>query len=106
MTTLKGKLLIDIFKSSHKEEMYLYVEKSHGTSKVPEMLLTQFGKPIHVMIMLLGEDGKQLSRANNAKVMEQIKLNGFYLQMPPVKEKGVLSHLYEEYLSRRAPDID
>ena len=38
------KILCDIYKGDKKEEMYLYVPKDGGPSKVPEELLTSFGE--------------------------------------------------------------
>ena len=35
--------LIEIFRSSRKEEMYLYVDRAQGTSGLPDALLQQFG---------------------------------------------------------------
>jgi len=62
--------------------MYLYVEKSEGLERVPKPLLQDFGEPVEVMIVQL--DGqRQLARADAAKVLEQIRGQGFYLQMPP-----------------------
>ena len=74
--------LIEIFRSSRKEEMYLYVDKAQGLEKVPEVLLKQFGEPQPAMTLLLTPD-KKLARANAAEVLDKIESEGFYLQMPP-----------------------
>ena len=42
-------LLLAVYKSSKKDEMYLYVPKADGLSRVPPALLQIFGTPIHVM---------------------------------------------------------
>ena len=76
------RLFCQIFASSRKPEMYLYVEKSRGLEDVPAPLLAQFGEPRECMTMLLGPD-KKLARANTAEVLSQIEENGYYLQMPP-----------------------
>ena len=76
------RLLCEIFRSSRKEEMYLYVEKSKGLAEVPEALMTQFGEPESVMTLFLSEERK-LARADTAEVMAHIRDEGFYLQMPP-----------------------
>jgi len=76
------KLLCEIFKSSRKEEMYLYVERARGLADVPEPLMAQFGEPQSVMTLVLTED-RSLARADAAEVLEHIQENGFYLQMPP-----------------------
>lgn len=76
------KLLCQIFRSSRKEEMYLYVDKAHGLVDVPEVLMTQFGEPQAVMTLIL-DSQRKLARADTAEVLADIAEKGFYLQMPP-----------------------
>lgn len=83
------KLICEIYKSSRKEELYLYVDKRQGLSDVPEALLEHFGTPLPVTTMLLTAD-KRLARAEASDVMAQIAEKGFYLQMPPAKEPYLL----------------
>lgn len=83
------KMVCEIFKSSLKDEMYLYVDKRHGLQEVPEALLERFGKPVSVMTMILTED-KVLARAEASRIMAAIDDKGFYLQMPPAKEEYLL----------------
>lgn len=75
-------VLCEVFKSQRKQEMYLYVEKSHGLQDVPDELLTQFGEPTSVMILMLTVE-KKLARADVSVVLANIEKHGFYLQMPP-----------------------
>lgn len=96
-----SKLLISIFKSTKKNEMYLYVEKKEQLEKVPEALLQAFGTAQHVMDMLLTPERK-LARADTEKVMGEIMEKGFYLQMPPAQEEYI-QHLPEELLSFNDP---
>ncbi|WP_346799218.1 YcgL domain-containing protein [Halomonas sp. Bachu 37] len=86
---MEGKLLCEIYKSSRKEEMYLYVDKRQGLEAVPETLLEHFGKPVALMTLVLTPD-KPLARANVTDVMAAIKEKGFYFQMPPAKEEYLL----------------
>ncbi|WP_404377285.1 YcgL domain-containing protein [Vreelandella aquamarina] len=86
---MSEKLLCEIFKSSRKDEMYLYVDKRRGVEPVPEVLMETFGKPIPVLTMILTED-KPLARVKAADVMAAIEEQGFYLQMPPAKEAYLL----------------
>ncbi|ALM54574.1 hypothetical protein AR456_07110 [Halomonas huangheensis] len=86
---MQGKLLCEIFKSSRKEEMYLYVDKLKGLEEVPEALLERFGKPVSAMTMILTAD-KALARTTGADVMKAIEEKGFYLQMPPAKDEYLL----------------
>lgn len=76
------KLLCQVFKSSRKEEMYLYVDKAKGLADVPEVLLAQFGEPQEVMTLVLDEN-RRLARADVRQVLADIAGQGFYLQMPP-----------------------
>ncbi|HEY6131411.1 MAG TPA: YcgL domain-containing protein [Halioglobus sp.] len=71
-----------VFRSSRKQEMYLYVEISRGLKDVPNELMAQFGEPIPVMVLQLTPEHK-LARADARVVLASIKEQGFYLQMPP-----------------------
>ena len=75
-------VLCQVFKSSRKEEMYLYVEKSRGLVDVPQELMQRFGEPLAVMTLMLTSTHK-LARANPEEVLDGIITQGFYLQMPP-----------------------
>ncbi|AQA18735.1 hypothetical protein BST95_11305 [Halioglobus japonicus] len=80
------KRLCEIFKSTRKEEMYLYVDKAKGLEDVPEVLLKQFGEPQSVMTIILTPERK-LARVDVAEVLEKIDSDGFFLQMPPTPEQ-------------------
>lgn len=82
-------VISSIYKSPKKDEMYLYVLKTDGLSKVPEVLLQMFGTPKHVTDMLLKPE-KKLARADVTRVLEDLESKGFYLQMPPPKEDYLL----------------
>ncbi len=100
-STVMNKQLVSIYKSPNKNEMYLYVAKQAQLSEVPDALLQLFGKPKHVMDMLLTPE-KKLARANAVQVMKEIDSKGFFLQMPPAKE-DYLIELPEEFLSKGDP---
>lgn len=80
-----NKILCDVYKSSRKDETYLYVTRQDGLSRVPEALLESFGKPQLALTMMLSND-KKLARAEAPKVLEAMAGQGFYLQMPPPEE--------------------
>lgn len=84
-----GKLLCEIFKSSRKDELYLYVDKARGLVDVPEVLLKRFGKPVSAMTLILSEN-KPLARADVNDVIAAIEAKGFYLQMPPARDEYML----------------
>ena len=75
-------LLCSIYRSSKREEMYLYVKKGTDLATLPEALIRQFGQAALVMDLLLREQ-RPLARADVKKVMAVIAEQGFYLQMPP-----------------------
>lgn len=86
---MKQHLIVEVFRSSKHDGMYLYVEKSKGLKEIPEELMTRFGKGISAMTMLLTNESK-LARATPENVTKGIREKGFYLQLPPVKEEYLL----------------
>lgn len=86
--------IISIYRSSKNSETYLYVIKKNGLKELPEALMQLFGKPVHVMDMLLAED-KKLAQTTGEKVLTELTNKGFYLQMPPPKDDYLLD-LYRE----------
>ncbi len=79
------KLITDIYRSSKKEGLYLFVPAGTDLNELPEALLISFGKPEYSMKIVLTEE-KKLARANTLEVIEALQDQGFYLQMPPVIE--------------------
>ncbi len=71
-----------IYKSSRKNEMYLYLPREDDFEDLPEGLMEQFGTPLAVMQLDLHPE-RPLSRANVNAVIESLDSNGYYLQMPP-----------------------
>ncbi|MGY0219142.1 YcgL domain-containing protein [Endozoicomonadaceae bacterium StTr2] len=95
------KLLVSVFKSSKKEETYLFVQRGKDLNDIPENLRAVFGTPIQVMDMLLTPE-KKLAQTDGAKVLEAIETHGFHLQLPPPKERE-LPELQEEMLRFNDP---
>jgi uncharacterized protein len=78
-------ILCDAYKTSKKEETYLYVDKKTGLEKLPDALLRQFPDPSLVTTFKLTRDRK-MARVDAAKVLDAIQSQGYYLQMPPPKD--------------------
>ncbi|MCO7227267.1 YcgL domain-containing protein [Pleionea sp. CnH1-48] len=78
-------MLCSIYRSSKKDEMYLYITERDDFSSVPEALMKVFGEPSFVMLINLAKRDK-LARENIEDVKEALNTQGFYLQMPPVVE--------------------
>lgn len=82
------KIICSIYSSSIDSDMYLYVKKEEGFTRVPEPLLKKFGQPKHAMTLLL-QPGRKLARAEAEKVIEQLQEKGYYLQLPPPKDTAM-----------------
>ena len=74
-----------IYKSLKKDYLYLYVAEKDDFSKVPEALFDRLGKMEFVMDLELSPERK-LAREDAGKVIESLKEQGFFVQLPPQKE--------------------
>ena len=95
------KQICSIYKSSRKNEMYLYVLRSDGLKRVPEALLNAFGRATLAFELVLTPE-RELAREDIHKVLENLKEQGYHLQMPP-PEDDYIEHLPEELLCRNDP---
>jgi uncharacterized protein YcgL (UPF0745 family) len=74
-----------IYRSSKRDQTYLYIEKRDDFSRVPEALMKSFGQPQFSMAINLA--GRQkLASADIVKVREALAEQGYYLQLPPPVE--------------------
>ena len=81
-----------IYRSTRRDDTYLYVEKRDDFSRVPDELMKGFGTP--QLAMLLPLDGrKKLVNADLDKVKMALKEQGYYLQLPPPPENLLKQHL-------------
>lgn len=87
MTLENTQLLCEVYRCSKKEGMYVYVEKSQNEGDVidtlPDSLKQTSGRMELAMTLILTPD-KKLARANASDVINAVRDQGFYLQMPPV----------------------
>ena len=74
-----------IYKSLKKDYLYLYIPDKDDFSTVPDVLLNHFGKMEFVMDLELSSECK-LAREDAGKVIESLKNQGFFVQLPPQKE--------------------
>lgn len=84
-------MLCAIYRSSKKDQTYLYIENKDDFSRVPEELMAAFGSPIFVMLLALGKR-KQLAAADIEQVKHLLAEQGFYLQVPPPVENLLKQH--------------
>lgn len=76
-----------IYKGDRKADTYLYVECEDDFSRVPDSLLQLLGNLELVMTLEL-HPGRTLARADPEQVREHLRSQGFYLQMPPDKDRA------------------
>ncbi|MDY6815135.1 MAG: YcgL domain-containing protein [Pseudomonadota bacterium] len=86
---MKEREFISVFRSSRKEDTYVFVRRGQTWDELPEGLRGIFGAPIHSMDLLLTPDRK-LARATGKQVLEAIGEKDFYLQMPEEQEGYVV----------------
>ncbi|TCM64497.1 hypothetical protein EC844_11756 [Acinetobacter calcoaceticus] len=81
----------DIYKSSKKDEMYLYIARPEQSNEeqdtdplavVPELLRQTFGRATFVMHLEL-DAARKLARVNIMHVIDSLNTKGFFIQMPP-----------------------
>ncbi|MFW5450009.1 MAG: YcgL domain-containing protein [Methylophagaceae bacterium] len=72
-----------IYKSSRKDELYIYLAKKDDFSVVPQALYDSMGRePIFVMELELTPD-RPLAREDVNTVMKNLEKQGFHVQIPP-----------------------
>ena len=73
-----------IYKSSRKDELYLYLAKKDDFSSIPQALYDSMGKePIFVMDVDLSTR-ETLARADIDTVRKNLETLGYHVQMPPL----------------------
>lgn len=85
-------MLCAIYRSSKRDQTYLYVQIKDDFSLVPEDLMNSFGKPQLAMVLSLDEC-KKLASAETKRVKLALKNVGYYLQCPPPVENLLNQHL-------------
>lgn len=84
-------MMCAVYKTKKKTGMYLYVSKQDDFSRVPEVLMKQFGHPELVMVLPL-DKREQLGSVDKDKLVSALANEGFYLQMPPVETDMLAEH--------------
>lgn len=78
-------MLCAIYRSSKKDQTYLYIKKQDDFSDIPDELMASFGNPIFVMLLAL-DSREKLASADISRVKQDLEEKGFYLQVPPPVE--------------------
>lgn len=71
-----------VYRSTRKQEMYLYIAAEDKFDSVPDELLAQFGEPVLVIELALSPQ-RSLAREDVNTVMANLRERGYHLQMPP-----------------------
>ncbi|SEQ68677.1 hypothetical protein SAMN05216522_105175 [Rosenbergiella nectarea] len=88
-------MICAIYRSSLRDQTYLYLGKKDDFSCVPDALMKGFGKPLLSMVISL-EGRDRLASADLRKVKQQLADQGYYLQIPPPVENLLTQHLATE----------
>ncbi|HDP89739.1 MAG TPA: YcgL domain-containing protein [Thioalkalivibrio sp.] len=86
-----------VYRSSLRADTYLYLPEQDAFDDLPEGLLKLFGTPEFSLEFDLTPDRK-LAQEDAAKVLDNLKTQGFHLQMPPAPGQPTA----EELLARLA----
>ena len=77
-----SKIKCNIYRCSHRDEMYLYIHEDKTKEDLPDDLIKLVKELTFVMELELTPDRK-LAREDVLKVMENLEEKGFHLQLPP-----------------------
>ncbi|MBA2238421.1 MAG: YcgL domain-containing protein [Lysobacter sp.] len=79
-----------VYKSSRKQDTYVYLASRDGFVRIPEAVRLTLGDLQFVLEVELTPERK-LARANPAVVRENLALRGFHLQIPPSGDHDPMS---------------
>jgi len=71
-----------VYRSSRKDEMYLYLADKDAFDPVPEPLLRAMGR-LELVLELTLTPERRLAREDVNLVLANLRGQGFHLQMPP-----------------------
>ncbi|MCK9531253.1 MAG: YcgL domain-containing protein [Gammaproteobacteria bacterium] len=71
-----------VYRSTKKQELYLFVTAEDNFEQVPGAVMKAFGKPEFVFELELTPE-RRLARSDVNEVMRSLREQGFYVQMPP-----------------------
>jgi uncharacterized protein YcgL (UPF0745 family) len=82
MNEVAKPVICTIYRGNRECEMYIYVKREEGLSRLPEELLARLGTTAEVMTIKLTPE-RRLARAKASEVLAAIAAKGFYIQLPP-----------------------
>ena len=84
-------MLCAIYRSTKKQQTYLFIKQRDNFTDVPKPLMSLFGTPTLVTMINLATKEK-LALADINKVKENLESDGYYLQLPPPQENLLEQH--------------
>lgn len=97
---MKEREFVSVFRSSKKNDTYVFVRRGQKWDELPEGLRGIFGQPVHSMDLVLTPDRK-LARTTGKQVLEALAEKDFYLQMPEEQDSYVVD--FKRKLEQRNP---
>jgi uncharacterized protein YcgL (UPF0745 family) len=82
-------MICSVFRSNRKEYTYLYLQNGTIFEDLPQTLQAAFGEAEFVIELELSPERK-LASENVTEVMQNLKENGYHLQLPPGDQEGDL----------------
>ena len=76
-----------VFRSPRRESTYLYLPEGACFADLPLELRTAFGRPELVLELELTPD-RRLATESPREVLDNLRTQGFHLQLPPGEEGG------------------
>lgn len=84
-------MICAVYKSPKKDATYLFVERRDDFSRIPDSLLTVFGKPQFVMLLSLKQT-RSLAFVEPERLLEALAMQGYFLQLPPPEPDLLKQH--------------
>ena len=87
---MSEKTFVSVFRSSLRDDTYLYLRRGHSWDELPDDLRKIFGKPVHALDLVLTPD-RQLARTTGREVLEAIAEKDYYLQLPEKADSYIVA---------------
>ena len=78
----------DVYKSTNRKYLYLFVPADEGLSRVPFELLEKFGKAEKAVSFMLTKH-HTLAKEDPMRVLDNLEQFGYHLQLPPADQSLV-----------------
>lgn len=86
---MSERAFVSVFRSSKKNDTYIYVRRGQSWDDLPESLRGIFGQPVHAMDLIMTPERK-LARTTGKQILDALAEKDFYLQMPEEQDSYVV----------------